>query len=288
MPDGIRRCRRQPDQCRARLHPLPAGTARTRQARAHIAIAFDESLDSRASATSCIRPTRPTATRRRRSSSASSRYCQARVPRARPARAGATADYEADDLIGTALGHAAPPRAIRGVIVSADKDLSQLLDADDEQWDYARNERWSWRRRQGALRRARAPDRRLPGPDRRCGRQHSRRAGHRRENRGDPARRISAAWTRCCERIDEVPFLRLRGSAQHAARLREHREHRAAVAASSRTIALRCAAAGRHFGSRRRASARLMPPRSRPLSRATALRPDDPPPPAAQPAARLA
>jgi 5'-3' exonuclease len=28
------------------------------------------------------------------------------------------------------------------LIISADKDLSQLLDVDDEQWDYARGERW--------------------------------------------------------------------------------------------------------------------------------------------------
>ena len=30
----------------------------------------------------------------------------------------------------------------RGVIVSADKDLSQLLEAGDEQWDFARGQRW--------------------------------------------------------------------------------------------------------------------------------------------------
>ena len=45
--------------------------------------------------------------------------------------------YEADDLIGSAL-HAARANGHRGVIVSADKDLSQLLDGLDEQWDFAR------------------------------------------------------------------------------------------------------------------------------------------------------
>lgn len=51
------------------------------------------------------------------------------------------AEYEADDLIGSAHhvlrrgGHAV-------VIVSADKDLSQLLTDGDEQWDYGRNLRW--------------------------------------------------------------------------------------------------------------------------------------------------
>ncbi|WP_162301438.1 5'-3' exonuclease [Cognatilysobacter segetis] len=50
-------------------------------------------------------------------------------------------DYEADDLIGSAL-HAARAHGFRGVIVSADKDLSQLLGDHDEQWDYARGQRW--------------------------------------------------------------------------------------------------------------------------------------------------
>src|SRR5690606_4116290 len=50
-------------------------------------------------------------------------------------------EYEADDLIGSALRQG---RALghRGVIVSADKDLSQLLEAGDEQWDFARGLRW--------------------------------------------------------------------------------------------------------------------------------------------------
>ncbi|GAB2511038.1 5'-3' exonuclease [Lysobacter humi (ex Lee et al. 2017)] len=53
----------------------------------------------------------------------------------------AHSDYEADDLIGSAL-HAMRARGYRGVIVSADKDLSQLLGAGDEQWDFARGQRW--------------------------------------------------------------------------------------------------------------------------------------------------
>ena len=51
-------------------------------------------------------------------------------------------DFEADDLIGSAL-HAARAHGFRGVIVSADKDLSQLLGETDEQWDFARGQRWS-------------------------------------------------------------------------------------------------------------------------------------------------
>ena len=50
-------------------------------------------------------------------------------------------DYEADDLIGSAL-HASRAHGFRGVIVSADKDLSQLLGESDEQWDFARGQRW--------------------------------------------------------------------------------------------------------------------------------------------------
>jgi 5'-3' exonuclease len=49
--------------------------------------------------------------------------------------------YEADDLIGSAQA-ALRVHGFRSVIVSADKDFGQLLDGDDEQWDYARNLRW--------------------------------------------------------------------------------------------------------------------------------------------------
>ena len=49
--------------------------------------------------------------------------------------------YEADDLIGSTQA-ALRAHGFRSVIVSADKDFGQLLDGDDEQWDYARNVRW--------------------------------------------------------------------------------------------------------------------------------------------------
>lgn len=49
--------------------------------------------------------------------------------------------YEADDLIGSAQA-ALRAHGFRSVIVSADKDFGQLLDGEDEQWDYARNLRW--------------------------------------------------------------------------------------------------------------------------------------------------
>lgn len=53
----------------------------------------------------------------------------------------ADATYEADDLIGSVQA-AMRPHAFRAVIVSADKDFGQLLGEGDEQWDYARGQRW--------------------------------------------------------------------------------------------------------------------------------------------------
>ncbi|MDZ3823555.1 MAG: 5'-3' exonuclease H3TH domain-containing protein [Pseudoxanthomonas sp.] len=54
------------------------------------------------------------------------------------------AEYEADDLIGSA--HAVLREGGHAVtIVSADKDLSQLLAEGDEQWDYGRDLRWDAR-----------------------------------------------------------------------------------------------------------------------------------------------
>src|SRR3970282_2975966 len=50
-------------------------------------------------------------------------------------------EYEADDLIGSAA-HAARAHGFRAVIVSADKDLSPLLEQDDEQWDFDSAQRW--------------------------------------------------------------------------------------------------------------------------------------------------
>ena len=110
-----------------------------RQRPERIVVAFDESLDS------CFRneiyppykanrDAAPVELKRQFA------HCQ-RFCRALGLPVLADARYEADDLIGSALaqvrraGH-------RGVIVSAYKDLSQLLRGDDEQWVYARGERW--------------------------------------------------------------------------------------------------------------------------------------------------
>lgn len=53
----------------------------------------------------------------------------------------ADAAYEADDLIGSVRA-ALRGHGFRAVIVSADKDFGQLLEDSDEQWDYARGVRW--------------------------------------------------------------------------------------------------------------------------------------------------
>jgi 5'-3' exonuclease len=50
-------------------------------------------------------------------------------------------EFEADDLIGSALARARG-EGYRGVIVTSDKDLSQLISAEDRIWDFAKRERY--------------------------------------------------------------------------------------------------------------------------------------------------
>ena len=139
--------------------------------------------------------------------------------------------YEADDLIGASLARvraAGHP----GLIISADKDLSQLLAGDDQQWDFARNERWG-----------------ADGVKARYG-VHAHQVADYLGLTGDAIDNIPGvpgigpktaaillahfgSLDALYERIDEVPFLRMRGSAQHAARLREHRD----IALLSRRLA---------------------------------------------------
>jgi 5'-3' exonuclease len=139
--------------------------------------------------------------------------------------------YEADDLIGSAL-HVLRPQGFCGLIVSADKDLSQLLRADDAQWDFARDLRWSAAEVHGRY--GARPERiadflgltgdaidNIPGVP------------------GIGAKTASAlldhfdSLDALLERIDELPFLRIRGAKSHAVRLREHR----ALALMSRQLA---------------------------------------------------
>lgn len=194
-----------------------------------VAFAFDESLDSNFRnalypAYKANREPAPPELKRQFG------YCQA-VCRALGLPVLADGHYEADDLIGSAL--AATRRAGHaGLILSADKDLSQLLDTGDEQWDYGRNERWG-----------------ADGVKARYG-VHAHQIADFLGLTGDAIDNIPGvpgigaktaasllghfgSLDALYDRLAEVPFLRLRGSAQHAERLREHRE----IALLSRRLA---------------------------------------------------
>src|SRR5690606_25688066 len=105
----------------------------------HIAIAFDEALDS------CFRNALYPAYKANRDPAPAELKRQFAYCKALCAALGlpvlAHREYEADDLIGSAV-HAARAHGHRAVIISADKDLSQLLTGEDEQWDFARGQRW--------------------------------------------------------------------------------------------------------------------------------------------------
>ncbi len=187
----------------------------------HIAIAFDEALDS------CFRNKLYPAYKANRDPAPEELKRQFTHCKALCAALGlnvlAHSEYEADDLIGSAL-HSARPRGFRGVIVSADKDMSQLLWEADEQWDFARGQRWG-----------------MAGVKTRHGVEAAQIADYLALT-GDAVDNIpgvtgigakSAAILLAhfgsldvlLTRIDEVAFLRMRGAAQMAVRLREQREH---------------------------------------------------------------
>ncbi|MFD0322179.1 5'-3' exonuclease [Lysobacter gummosus] len=185
----------------------------------HIAIAFDEALDS------CFRNALYPAYKANREPAPDALKRQFGHCKALCSALGlpvlADVQYEADDLIGSAIvamrGH-----GYRGVIVSADKDLSQLLVDSDEQWDFARGVRWTADgvpARQGVLARQVADYLALtgdavdniPGVPGIGAKTAAALLGH-----FDTLDALLA-------RVEEVPFLRLRGAASAAARLREHR-----------------------------------------------------------------
>ena len=130
--------------------------------------------------------------------------------------------FEADDLIGSALwtlrGH-----GFRSVIVSADKDFGQLLGEDDEQWDYARNLRWG---PAGVHEKLGVHPHQVADYLALCGDAVDNIPGV----PGVGAKTAAALLAHfgsldaLLERVDEVPFLRLRGAASCAAKLREHAE----------------------------------------------------------------
>lgn len=130
--------------------------------------------------------------------------------------------YEADDLIGSALwslrGH-----GFRSVIVSADKDFGQLLGEDDEQWDYARNLRWG---PAGVLEKLGVHPHQVADYLALCGDAVDNIPGV----PGIGAKTAAALLAHfgsldaLLERVEEVPFLRLRGAASCAVKLRAHGE----------------------------------------------------------------
>ncbi len=187
----------------------------------HVVVAFDEALDScfRNALYPAYKANRDPAPPELRRQFA---WCKA-LCRAMGLATLAHTDYEADDLIGSAV-HRARGQGFRSVIVSADKDLSQLLRAHDEQYDFAKGQRWS-----------------ADGVKARHG-VHAHQIADYLALTGDAVDNIpgvtgigpkSAAvllahfqsLDALLDRIDEVPFLRLRGAATLAARLREQREH---------------------------------------------------------------
>ena len=186
----------------------------------HIAIAFDEALDS------CFRNTLYPAYKANRDAAPEELRRQFTHCKALCEALGLTTlahqDYEADDLIGTAL-HVGRARGHRGVIVSADKDLSQLLAGLDEQWDFGRGQRWG-----------------ASGVKARHGVEAHQIADYLALT-GDAVDNIPGvpgvgsktaavllahfgSLDTLLARVDEVAFLRLRGAATVAAKLRAHRE----------------------------------------------------------------
>ncbi len=104
--------------------------------------------------------------------------------------------FEADDVLGTVARRAAE-QGVRVVILSGDRDLLQLVDDFDPRRAgrseaLGGNRLWAAGRLRQVRRLARPADR-LQGAGRRHQRQHSRRQGHRREDRRrpDPAIRIA-------------------------------------------------------------------------------------------------
>jgi len=134
----------------------------------------------------------------------------------------ADVQFEADDLIGSAVT-VARAQGFRAVIVSADKDFGQLINGDDEQWDFSKDQRWD-----------------AHGVKQRLGVRPDQVAdflaltGDAVDNiPGVPGIGAKTAATLLAHfdsldalllRIEEVPYLRFRGAAQAYVRIKAHRE----------------------------------------------------------------
>ncbi|WP_130620953.1 5'-3' exonuclease [Dyella amyloliquefaciens] len=130
--------------------------------------------------------------------------------------------YEADDLIGSTLW-SLRAHGFRSVIVSADKDFGQLLGEDDEQWDYARNLRWG---PAGVLEKLGVHPHQVADYLALCGDAVDNIPGVPGIGAKTAAALLShfGSLDALLDRVDEVQFLRLRGAASCAAKLRAHGE----------------------------------------------------------------
>jgi DNA polymerase I len=130
--------------------------------------------------------------------------------------------YEADDLIGSAVV-GMRKHGFRSVVISADKDFGQLIEIHDEQWDFPRDVRWNSdgvKQRLGVR-----PDQvvdflaltgdaidNIPGVP------------------GIGAKTAAVllahfgSLDELLKRVEEIPYLRMRGAGQTYLRLKEHRE----------------------------------------------------------------
>ncbi|WP_266159678.1 5'-3' exonuclease [Dyella silvatica] len=130
--------------------------------------------------------------------------------------------FEADDLIGSALW-SLRSQGFRSVIVSADKDFGQLLGEHDEQWDYGRGLRWG---PAGVHEKLGVHPHQVADYLALCGDSVDNIPGV----PGIGAKTAAALLAHfgdldaLLERADEVAFLRLRGAASTAKKLRDHGE----------------------------------------------------------------
>lgn len=131
-------------------------------------------------------------------------------------------NFEADDLIGSTVWNLRA-QGWRSVIVSADKDFGQLLGEYDEQWDYARGLRWG---PAGVHEKLGVHPHQVADYLALCGDAVDNIPGV----PGVGAKTAAALLTHfgsldaLLERIDEVAYLRIRGAASCAGRLRQHIE----------------------------------------------------------------
>ena len=106
------------------------------------------------------------------------------------------AGYEADDVLGT-LSCRAAEAGYQVVLVSADKDLMQLVEPRVSLYHTGRHKLYGPAEVDRGLRRAARPGGRRPRPDGGLDRQHPRRPGHRREGGEEPDPGVRHRWRTC-------------------------------------------------------------------------------------------